>query len=388
LWAGTKAFFGSLKTTAYDIGNHLTFGKILDSERYNDQVNAQGERLYNVAKNLGYSDNSIANGYGLAQVLAGEIVGTNNLAESVTGYDLGRNIMLDGSERAEKAASGVAQVAGTLATGLSFAKSMLRNCFLAGTLVSKYSDDGINNRELIPIEQIKFGDKVWSFNCSINRWEPRPVLETFRTQYEGDIVSINFGEDMINSTGEHPFWVLQGEDLENRPLCDCLPVCDQKITPDGRWVYARDLRIDDIVRSHSLGTQKILALELSQTKTLVYNFLVDDLHNYAVGENEVLVHNINSPGRSEHAKSRATQGRPVGSAFKDASQANVSNVYIQADGRYVVAGPKGRFHVFEMTGEIVTSMKRSAQNVQTMLKDGRITRVTLEQFEEFKKLFN
>jgi hypothetical protein len=91
--------------------------------------------------------------------------------------------------------------------------------------------------------------------------------------------------------------VLQGEYLECRPLCDCLPVCDQKVTPDGRWVYARDLRIDDVVRSHSFGTQKISALELSQTQTLVYNFLVNDLHNYAVGENEILVHNTNSPGK-------------------------------------------------------------------------------------------
>ncbi|MDR2755630.1 MAG: hypothetical protein LBC20_07975, partial [Planctomycetaceae bacterium] len=110
-WAGTKAFLGSLKTTAYDLGNHLTFGKILDSERYNDQVNAQGERLYNVAKNLGWSDKSITKGYGLAQALAGEAVGTNALAEAGTGYDLGRNIILDGEERIEKAASGVAQVA-------------------------------------------------------------------------------------------------------------------------------------------------------------------------------------------------------------------------------------------------------------------------------------
>jgi hypothetical protein len=93
--------------------------------------------------------------------------------------------------------------------------------------------------------------------------------------------------------------VLRGKELENRPLCDCLPVCDQKITPNGRWVYARDLRIDDVVRSHSFGTQKISALELSMTETLMYNFLVDDLHNYAVGENEILVHNTNSPPKSE-----------------------------------------------------------------------------------------
>jgi hypothetical protein len=164
LWAETKAFFGSLATSAYDLGNHLTFGKVLDSERYNDQVNAQGERLYNVAKNLGYSDNSIANGAGLAQALASEVVGTNNLAKAVAGYDLGTNTILDGWERAEKAVTGTAQVAGTLATGLSVTKSLLRNCFLAGTLVSKYSENNIEQKELVPIEQIKSGDKVCPFN--------------------------------------------------------------------------------------------------------------------------------------------------------------------------------------------------------------------------------
>jgi hypothetical protein len=39
-------------------------------------------------------------------------------------------------------------------------------------------------------------------------------------------------------------------------------------------------------------------LELSYTKTLVYNFLVDDLHNYCVGKNEISVHNTNSPSES------------------------------------------------------------------------------------------
>jgi hypothetical protein len=29
----------------------------------------------------------------------------------------------------------------------------------------------------------------------------------------------------------------------------------------------------------------------------VYNFLVDDLHNYVVGQDEILVHNANSPGK-------------------------------------------------------------------------------------------
>jgi hypothetical protein len=115
--AGVSTFFSSAGMMVYDFANHLTLGS-LDSERYNAQVESQGERLYNVAKNLGYSDESIAKGYGLAQALAGEVVGTNALAEAGTGYDLGNNTMLDGWERAAKAAIGTSQAAGTVASGL------------------------------------------------------------------------------------------------------------------------------------------------------------------------------------------------------------------------------------------------------------------------------
>jgi hypothetical protein len=74
------------------------------------------------------------------------------------------------------------------------------------------------------------------------------------------------------------------------------------MTQDGRWVYARDLQVDDVVRSHSFGTQKISALEISLTQTMVYNFLTDDLHNYTVGENGILVHNVNTPPKIEKIK--------------------------------------------------------------------------------------
>ncbi|MDR2345126.1 MAG: HINT domain-containing protein, partial [Planctomycetaceae bacterium] len=88
--------------------------------------------------------------------------------------------------------------------------------------------------------------------------------------------------------------------LENRPLCDCLPDYDQKTTPNGRWIYAKDLQVGDILRSHSCGSQEITSLEFFVTKKLVYNFLVDDLHNYAVGKNEILVHNTNTANVKKH----------------------------------------------------------------------------------------
>ncbi|MDR2761491.1 MAG: hypothetical protein LBB88_02685, partial [Planctomycetaceae bacterium] len=256
--AGVKAFFGTLGSELFGVANQLTFG-LLDSEQYALQVEAQGERLYNISRNLGYSDESIASGVGLGQALVGELVGTNALAEAGVGYDLGNNTMLDGMERIEKAIVGTSQVAGTLAAGLSVTKSLLRNCFLAGTLVSRYSPDNYEQKELIPIEQIKFCDQVWSFNFSKSQWEVKPVLEIFRTQYDGDIVTINIDDDIIHATGGHPFWVIEGVDLEDRPVCDCLPDCDQKTTPNGRWVYARDLQIGDVVQSRSFGEQKISA---------------------------------------------------------------------------------------------------------------------------------
>ncbi|MDR1963126.1 MAG: HINT domain-containing protein [Planctomycetaceae bacterium] len=293
-WAGTKAFFGSLGNSFFDMGNHLTFGT-LDSERYHEQVQTQGERLYNISKNLGYSDESIAKGYGLAQGLAGEVVGTNNLAEGITGYDLGENRTLDGWERAEKLATGGIQAMETVLGGATATRSLLKSCFLAGTVVSKYSPDNINERELVPIENIRFGDQVWSYNRTTKHWEPRSVLDTFSRNYIGDVVAISIWNEIIDATGGHPFWVLHGENLENRPPCDCLPTCDQGMTPDGRWVYARNLQVDDVVRSRSFGTQKVSGLVISQTETLVYNFLVDDLHCYAVGYDEILVHNTNSP---------------------------------------------------------------------------------------------
>jgi hypothetical protein len=75
------------------------------------------------------------------------------------------------------------------------------------------------------------------------------------------------------------------------------------MTIGGRWVYARDLQIGDVVQSRSFGEQKISALEIFVTKTLVYNFLVDDLHNYCVSENEILVHNTNAAQRTGAGRS-------------------------------------------------------------------------------------
>ena len=91
--------------------------------------------------------------------------------------------------------------------------------------------------------------------------------------------------------------------------------------------------------------------------------------------------------KSDHAKLRGQQGRPTGTAFRDAQNASDSQVYVQPDGRYFVAGPKGRVHIFEQDGTLVTSIKSTARAIQGKLTGGIIEKPTEIQMGLFKQLF-
>jgi hypothetical protein len=91
--------------------------------------------------------------------------------------------------------------------------------------------------------------------------------------------------------------------------------------------------------------------------------------------------------RSGHAQQRLEEGRRIRPGFGDAQQARPSQVYLQPDGRYVVRGPRGREHVFAADGAHITSIDRSQRAHQKLVRSGKRTRVTLEQFHQFKELF-
>ena len=93
------------------------------------------------------------------------------------------------------------------------------------------------------------------------------------------------------------------------------------------------------------------------------------------------------PGKSEHAKERAAEGRRVGPAFNDARNARPSDVFVQPDGRYVVRGPRGREHIFEPDGTHVTTVDRSAATHQRKLQAGERRFASDDEFTQFKELF-
>jgi hypothetical protein len=59
----------------------------------------------------------------------------------------------------------------------------------------------------------------------------------------------------------------------------------------GRWVDAIDLRVGDVLLLRSGEQAAIISLVIRHARLPVYNFHVEELHCYAVGHVQVLVHN-------------------------------------------------------------------------------------------------
>jgi len=136
-------------------------------------------------------------------------------------------------------------------------------CFASGTLV--YS-----KKDLMPIENIKVGDIVYSYNIEKGKVELSKVTNTLNRATQG-IYEITAGNETINVTAEHPFYVV------------------------GKgWVKAKELQSDYVLKSSdSKATVKISSIKELSKAVIVYNIEVDGNHNYFVTGSTILVHNKN-----------------------------------------------------------------------------------------------
>ncbi len=142
------------------------------------------------------------------------------------------------------------------------AQCVLGNSFVAGTLV--HTDQGLK-----PIEEVKVGEPVKSFNERTGPTSFEPVLELM--QHDGTFqlvkVTLDSGES-LEATAGHPFYV-QGKG----------------------WNVAANLKVGDSLRLHNGITLVIKTVETSTYVGRVYNFAVAQNANYFVGMDGVLVHN-------------------------------------------------------------------------------------------------
>lgn len=158
-------------------------------------------------------------------------------------------------------------------------------CFFAGTLVAV--EHGHK-----PIENVWANEKVWAFDVTTAQWRLARVVETYATDYAGEMVRLRVAGQWVESTSHHPVWVVEGEGLAERPEPDHVKEASVPgaIVP-GRWVDAADLLVGDVLLVKPNERATIEAIDTQYVAATVYNFQVEGLHTYAVSFASVLVHN-------------------------------------------------------------------------------------------------
>lgn len=137
--------------------------------------------------------------------------------------------------------------------------NLIKICFTEGTLVA--TENG--NKK---IEDIKEGDLVWSYNERTGKKELKKVIDLSRNT-SSSLVKIYVNGTEITCTPEHPFYV------------------------DGSWVEAKDLIKGMLLTTLHGTTSSVESINFLDEKIKVYNFEVEDNHNYYVSEKGILVHN-------------------------------------------------------------------------------------------------
>ena len=153
---------------------------------------------------------------------------------------------------------------------------------MKGTIIKSKNGD-------IPIEEIKEGDEVWAYDEKTKEKKLKKVVQLFRN-LKSRTTTLKIGEnEPIVCTPEHPFYVLNTKEdtpivhFEGRDNSQC----------QGQWVNAGHLK-EGMKVLLAYGKNDIIGSvenEDLDEPMATYNFEVEDLHNYYVGTEGILVHN-------------------------------------------------------------------------------------------------
>lgn len=189
-------------------------------------------------------------------------------------------------------------------------------CFVAGTLVAVES--GFKE-----IQDIKPGEKVWSFELSVSQWQLKPAEKTSVKRYEGDVITIEAGGESVEATGNHPIWVIDGTHLDSRPALTSfqVPAPEQSSSSMGRWVQARFVKAGDTLLSRTGQFVQVDEITTRAAKLSVYNLQIEGYHTYAVSRNALLVHN------------NSILGDPLGGGGGDAGGGSAASPPVQVPAR-------------------------------------------------------
>lgn len=131
-------------------------------------------------------------------------------------------------------------------------------CFTGETLVNTPSG-------LIPIESLKVGDEVISFNDNTREYESKKITKCL-SHFTNEIYLIYLNNEIIRATYDHPMSTIEKDK-----------------------VLVKDLKVGDVLVSNK-EHKEILDIKTKYETVLVYDIGVEDNNNYFIGESNILVY--------------------------------------------------------------------------------------------------
>ena len=159
---------------------------------------------------------------------------------------------------------------GTSSSGSGHKRPSTGGCFPEKTSI--ITIDGYKN-----IEDIEIGDIVLSYNTETKKTEYKEVLKLFvHENYENYMYELTINGKVLKVTGEHRIYIKNNYGI------------------NGEWIEVKDLKVGDKLMDKDNDIYMISLIKRYKYNNTVYNFEVEDNHNYYVTTDNYLVHNRKS----------------------------------------------------------------------------------------------
>ena len=283
-WEGTKAFGASLWGST---------GGAVYSIATGEAGTALGNRAVAIVENqTGQAFTGTASDYAtFGRAVAGDMVGTNQIAEAGVGYDLATQQQLPTEERIRRGAAGTAAVAFTVAGGLEMASP--RAVVAGETVTAEVATAEVASAEIATAEaatestavQAMKGGPCFAAGTPLRTPDGSQPIESFQkwdlllSRHEDDpegpviakrilkviqsyapLLDLHVGGRVIRTTAEHPFWVA------------------------GRgWVPAQQIVPSDRLLGTDGEETLVTLVDGPKASEPVYNLAIEDYHTYLVG---------------------------------------------------------------------------------------------------------
>lgn len=153
--------------------------------------------------------------------------------------------------------------------GTSSGSSGSGGCFLAGTKVMTL--DGTKD-----INKVKVGDMVLTYNEATKNNEYHKVTHLFAynpNEINERLYTLKFDDKTtLKVSSTHRFYIRRNGEFN--------------------WIAAKNLKNGDVVMYANKKYHRIINIKNQKLKDTVYNISVDNTHNFYVGNQQVLVHNV------------------------------------------------------------------------------------------------